>query len=163
MDIFLVIIAGVLMLIGLAGALIPVLPGPPLSYAGILLLHFSKYGSFSTRFLLLWAVLTIAVTVLDYLVPIWGAKKFGGTKAGIRGSTIGLLIGLFFFPPIGLIVGPFAGAFIGDLIAGKKGGEALKSAFGSFVGFLIGTGLKLVLSALMLYYFVTTLYQYINA
>lgn len=87
------------MLAGIIGCVVPVLPGPPLSYAGLLLLHFTRFGHFSISFLLIFAGIAILVTVLDYIVPILGTKKYGGSKAGVWGSTIGLLAGMFFFPP----------------------------------------------------------------
>ena len=107
----------------------------------------------------LWAFITAAVTALDYVVPIYGTKKFGGTKRGVWGSTIGLLVGLFFFPPFGIIIGPFVGAFLGEMSTGKTTNKAaLRSAFGSFVGFLAGTLLKLIASAWMAWLFVVNVF-----
>ena len=145
------------MMCGLLGCVLPVLPGPPLSYAGLLLLHFSKYAQFSPRFLVMFGAVTVIVTVLDYVVPLWGTKKFGGSKAGIWGATVGLVIGIFVLPPIGVIIGPFAGAVIGEAITGKKSSEALRAGFGSLMGFLMGVGIKLVASAVMSYHFIKAL------
>jgi uncharacterized protein len=153
MDYLLIAIGIILMILGLAGSILPVLPGPPLSYLGLLLLHFTHRYQFSSRFLILWLVLTVVVYVLDYVVPAWGAKKFGGSKRGVWGSVIGLVLGLLFFPPFGIIIGPFAGAVIGELTAGKDSNSALKSGFGSFVGFLTGTILKLIVSGMMTWHF----------
>ena len=100
----------------------------------------------------MFALATI-VTVLDYIIPVWGTKKFGGTRAGVIGSTLGLIFGLIFFPPIGIIIGPFAGAVIGEMIQKDDFNNALKSGIGSFIGFLLGTGMKLVVSSIMIYYF----------
>ena len=144
----------VLILIGLLGCVLPIVPGPPLSYAGLLLLHFTERYQFSSSFLITWAVITVVAYTIDFVIPAFGTKKFGGSKRGIWGSIIGLLIGMFLFPPIGIIVGPFAGAVIGELSTGKESKEAFKSGFGSFLGFLAGTLLKLIVSGMMTWYFV---------
>jgi len=156
-DILLLSAGIIMMMCGLLGCVLPVLPGPPLSYAGLLLLHFSKYAQFSPRFLVMFGAVTVIVTVLDYVVPLWGTKKFGGSKAGIWGATVGLVIGIFVLPPIGVIIGPFAGAVIGEAITGKKSSEALRAGFGSLMGFLMGVGIKLVASAVMSYHFIKAL------
>jgi hypothetical protein len=137
---------------------LPVIPGPPLSYIGLLLLHFTEKFQFSERFLIIWAIVTAAVYALDYIIPAWGTKKFGGSKRGVWGSIIGLVIGLFFFPPFGIIIGPFLGAVVGELTAGKDSAAALKSGFGSFLGFLAGTLLKLITSGMMTWYFFKELF-----
>ena len=98
------------------------------------------------------------VTVLDYVFPVWATKKFGGSKRGVWGATIGLVVGIFFFPPIGIIVGPFVGAFIGEYTSPENKSNALKSAIGSFIGFLLGTGLKFAVSGVITYYFVVELF-----
>jgi hypothetical protein len=156
---YILIALGVLFIIGgILGGVLPVLPGPPLSYIGLLLLHFTEKHQFSTRFLIIWAVVTVVVYLLDYAIPVWGTKRFGGSKRGIWGSIIGLVVGLFFFPPFGIIIGPFAGAVIGELSTGKDSGAALKSGFGSFAGFLIGVILKLTVSGMMAWYFAKELF-----
>jgi uncharacterized protein YqgC (DUF456 family) len=153
MELALVIISGLFLVIGLLGSILPILPGPILSWLGILILHFTEYAEYSTTFLVVTAVIMIVISVLDYFIPIWGTKKFGGTKAGVTGSTVGLVVGLF-FPPIGLIIGPFAGALIGEILANRQEfKKALRSATGSFLGFLVGTGLKLVYCGVLFYYF----------
>ncbi len=153
MDYVLIGLGVVLIISGILGCVLPVIPGPPLSYIGLLLLHFTERYQFSSRFLIIWGVVTAVVYALDYMIPAWGTKKFGGSKRGVWGSIIGLVIGLFFFPPFGIIVGPFAGAVVGELTAGKDSGSALKSGFGSFLGFLLGTLLKLIASGMMTWYF----------
>ncbi len=157
MDILLIALGALFMVSGILGCVLPVIPGPPLSYVGLLLLHFTQNYQFSTRFLIVWAIITTVVYTLDYLIPVWGTKKFGGSKRGVWGSIIGLLIGLFMFPPFGIIIGPFVGAVVGELTAGKDHSSALKSGFGSFMGFLTGTLLKLITSGLMTWYFVKEL------
>jgi uncharacterized protein YqgC (DUF456 family) len=153
-DIILLLVSSAVMVLGILGCVLPVIPGPPVSFVGLLLLQFTKYADFSAEFLILWGTVAVVVTVLDYIVPIWGTKKFGGTRAGMWGAGIGLVVGIFFFPPIGIIVGPFAGAVIGEAIKGKKAGEAFKAGFGSFIGLLLGIGLKLAASITMTFYFV---------
>jgi len=156
---YLLIGLGILFIIsGILGCVLPIIPGPPLSYIGLLFLHFTERYSFSTKFLVIWAVITVVVYAIDYVIPVWGTKKFGGSKRGVWGSMIGLLIGLFFFPPFGIIIGPFAGAVVGELTAGKESKAALKSGFGSFVGFLAGTMLKLITSGMMTWYFFEKLF-----
>ncbi len=157
MDYVLIGFGIILMFIGIIGCVLPFLPGPPLNYIGLLLLHFTGRYHFATDFLVIWAIITAVVYGLDLIIPVWGTKKFGGSKFGIWGSVFGLLAGFLFFPPFGIIIGPFVGAVIGELIAGKDSGAALKSGFGSFVGFITGTVLKLVVSGMMTWYFVKEL------
>jgi uncharacterized protein YqgC (DUF456 family) len=157
MDFVLIGLGIILMIIGLIGCVLPFLPGPPLNYTGLLLLHFTSTHHFSINFLVFWAIVTAVVYGLDLIIPVWGTKKFGGSKYGVWGSIIGLLAGFLFFPPFGIILGPFVGAVIGELIAGKDSGAALKSGFGSFVGFITGTVLKLIASGMMTWYFVKEL------
>jgi uncharacterized protein YqgC (DUF456 family) len=154
MDILLIVIGSLFIIVGLIGCLLPILPGPPLSWLGILFLYFTSNTTITSSFLLWWLAIAIIVTVIDYIVPIWGTKKLGGTKMGIRGSMIGLIVGLF-FPPVGIIVGPFIGALIAELIHDTHDTKkAFKSAVGSFIGFVLGTGLKLAVSLTLAWYFV---------
>ena len=153
MDYVLIGFGIIFLITGILGCVLPVIPGPPLNYIGLLLLHFTTKYQFSSKFLIVWAIITIVVYALDYVIPVWGTKKFGGSKRGVWGSVIGLVVGLFFFPPFGIIAGPFLGAVIGELSAGKDSGAALKSGFGSFLGFLLGTLLKLIASGMMTWYF----------
>lgn len=153
MDYFLIITGVLFALTGILGCFLPFLPGPPLNYIALLLLHFTSNHQFTTKFLVIWAIVSAIVVLIDYLIPIWGTKKFGGSKQGVWGSVMGLMAGLFIFPPFGIIIFPFAGAVVGELIAGKDTGSALKAGFGSFVGFLTGTILKLIVSGMMTWYF----------
>lgn len=160
MDVALAILAGLLILVGIVGAIMPALPGPPLSWLGILLIHFTSYENYSVIFLSITGLVMLLITILDYYIPIYGTKKFGGTKAGVWGSTLGLLAGLFFFPPFGVIVGPFIGAFVAEvLFAGADIKQGLKSATGSFIGFLAGTALKLLFGGIMAYFYVAALFH----
>jgi uncharacterized protein YqgC (DUF456 family) len=157
MDIVLLIVSSLFILLGLVGCLLPVLPGPPLSYVGLLLLHFTSWVDVATSTLIWLAFFAVLVTVLDYVIPIYGTKKFGGSKQGQWGATIGLIVGLF-FGPLGIILGPFVGALVGEFIIGRSSQEAFKSAFGSFLGFLTGVVLKLVVSGIITYVFVQELW-----
>ncbi len=144
------------MLVGIIGCLVPVLPGPPISYLGLIMLHVTKFGQFSTTILISLAAVAIVVTILDYIVPIWGTRKFGGSKYGMRGATVGLIIGLF-LGPVGIIVGPLIGAIVGELIFKDDLNYAIKAGFGSLLGFLTGIGLKLAASFVITFYFVKEL------
>jgi len=151
---YLLLAGGIILLLsGIIGCLLPVIPGPPLSYAGLILLHFSRFAEFSNTILLVLGIVVFAVTLLDYLVPVWGTKVFGGSKYGTRGATIGLIIGLF-LGPAGIILGPFIGAFVGELIYKDDMKHALKAGLGSFLGFLSGVGLKLAASFVITFYFI---------
>jgi uncharacterized protein YqgC (DUF456 family) len=143
-----------IIVVGFVGCFIPVLPGPPIAWIALPLMYLTSEGfaDINTSWFLILTLLTIVVTVIDYLLPMWGTKYSGGTKAGTWGSTIGLIIGLF-FPPIGIIVGPFLGALIGELMAGQDQKTALKSGIGAFVGFLLGTVAKMVVVFLIGYQF----------
>ncbi len=143
MDIVLVILGILLTLVGIAGCIIPGLPGTPLNFVAVLLLHWTRFAQYSTQQLVLYGGIALAIYVIDAYLPIWGTKKYGGSKSGVWGSIIGLLLGMFFFPPFGIIIGPFLGAVVGELLAGKDQKTALRSGWGAFVGFITGTGLKL--------------------
>ena len=148
MEIFLLVLAFVLMLIGIIGCIVPGLPGTPIAYAGLWVAQATERVDFSWKFLLIWGIVVIVVSVLDYIVPAWGTKQFGGTKWGAWGSTIGVFVGLF-FGAIGVIIGPLVGAIIGELFAGKQLEQAIKAGWGSFIGILFGTIIKLVACGLM--------------
>ncbi len=172
MDILLIILGAICLLLGLVGCVAPVVPGVPLSYLGLWLLHWTERVQFSWQFLLIWAVVTIVIQVLDYFIPAWGTKKFGGSKYGVWGSTIGLLAGLF-MGPMGIILGPFIGAVIGEMIYFNRHPQtepnqstsnnnsnfnrALRAGIGSFIGLLTGTILKLICCGMMVFYFVKEL------
>ncbi|NEW79302.1 MAG: DUF456 domain-containing protein [Gelidibacter sp.] len=143
MDIFLLIIGFLFALLGIIGSILPVLPGPLASWGGLLLLYFTKAVPIDWTILGITLGVAILVSVIDYVLPVLGTKKFGGSNYGVKGSLIGLIFGIF-FGPLGIIVGPFLGAFIGELIKDPKDSKkALKAAVGSFIGFLSSTLLKL--------------------
>jgi uncharacterized protein YqgC (DUF456 family) len=157
LDILLMVLGGICVIGGTAGCLLPVIPGPPLSYAGLVLLQFSSKHPFSITFLTVYALLTGLAIVLDYIIPVYGTKKFEGSKYGVWGSAAGLVLGLIFFFPFGILLGPVIGAFTGELISGKKKEKAMKSAFGSFLGFMAGASLKVILSLSMVYFFIASI------
>jgi hypothetical protein len=147
-DIFLLVIAFLFLIIGIIGCIVPGLPGTPIAYAGLWIAQATDRVDFSWQMLLVWGIVTIVISVLDYVVPAWGTKRFGGTKWGVWGSTIGVFVGLF-FGAVGVILGPLVGAIIGELIAGKELPAALKAGWGSFIGILFGTIIKLIACGLM--------------
>lgn len=153
MDTFWLLMGGLLIVGGIIGSIVPFLPGPPLAYVGLLLQQLRSDPPFTVKFLLIWAGITILVSVLDYFIPLYGTKKFGGSKYGMWGCTIGLFAGIF-FPPWGIIAGPFIGAFVGEIIASNQSDQALRAALGSFIGFLFGTLMKLIACVLMGWYLV---------
>ncbi len=148
MDIFLLILAFLCMLLALIGCILPGLPGAPIAYAGLWIAQATDRVDFSWQTLLLWGIATVVVTVLDYVVPALGTKQFGGTRWGIWGSTIGVVVGLF-LGPWGVILGPLVGAILGELLGGKELAKALRAGWGSFVGLFFGTILKLIVCGLM--------------
>lgn len=154
METVLLILAITALILGVAGCIVPMLPGPVLSYAGILLVHWSGYMEFSTTSLILWGVAMVVVSLLDFLLAPWMTKKFGGHSEGSWGSIIGMFAGMI-FTPIGMLLGTFLGALIGEFIALKKfSGDALVAAFGSFLSFFVGTGIKLFYCLTLIMYIV---------
>lgn len=157
LDVFLLALGIFFIVVGLIGCVVPVIPGPPLSFLGMLALDYTKWGGFDSDLLWTFGLIAVVVTVLDYVVPIWGTKKLGGSKYGLWGAGIGLFIGLF-FGPLGILFGPFFGALIGELSQKTETQKAFKAAFGSFIGLLMGVGLKLTTSGFMTFYFIKELF-----
>ena len=146
MDALLSVLAVIFGIVGCVGCIVPVLPGVALAYAGYVCLYFCSYADISVAWLVVFGVLTLIVSVLDYILPSYMTKKFGGSKAGERGAMAGVLGG-FIFGPIGIIVGPFIGAMLGELIYdGSDKQRAFRSGLGSFLSFFVGTGIKLAVS-----------------
>ncbi len=147
MDIFLALLGLVFVILGIIGSFLPILPGPLTGWFGLLILHMTSVIEMNWVFLGITLGVAIFIWLIDYIIPAMGTKRFGGSKYGIYGTTIGLIIGLFFLGPLGIIIGPFAGAFIGEMIYDNQdSNRALKAAFGAFVGFLFSTGLKFMVS-----------------
>lgn len=150
----LIVFAIICALVGLVGSIVPGLPGPPISWIGMLLVYFSSQASdnpMTLTFLFIWLAITIVVTVLDYVVPAWFTKVTGGNKGASIGAIVGLFAGMF-IPPIGMIVGSLLGAFLGDFLVQDRGVWAsFKASIGAFLGFICGTGMKLIVSGIMAY------------
>ncbi len=144
-DILFITIGGLCLLLGFTGCLLPVLPGPPLAYAGLLFLHLTDKVQFSMSQLTGWGVAVLGVQLLDYVTPLLGTKYSGGSKWGIWGCMAGTVIGIFVFPPWGILFGPFVGAVLGEIFAGKTSISAIKSGTGVFMGFLLSVVLKFAL------------------
>ncbi len=148
MDIALLVLGLFLCLLGIVGSFLPVLPGPPVSWVGLLLLHLTNGVPEDWWFLGITGVVALAIFALDYIIPVVGTKKFGGTKAGMIGTTLGLIVGILAPIPGGIIIGPFVGAFLGEISNKADNKTALKAAFGSFLGFLTGAFMKFVVTVI---------------
>ena len=162
MDIFLLILGFILMLVGILGSFLPILPGPPISWVGLLLLHSTSVIDMTWTFLGITLAIALLVFALDYIIPAIGTKKFGGTKAGVIGTTIGLIVALFFpiLGPFGIIIWPFIGALVGELLNKADKKTATKAAFGSFLGFLTGTFMKFLVAIVYLGLFISEAWQH---
>ena len=159
LSLILSIVAGILLLIGLTGTVVPVLPGAPLAWAGLLAAFFSEYNSISLICLIITAVIAVVVSIADNIFPVTMTKKFGGSKYAATGATVGLVIG-FFTGPWGIILGPFFGALIGEFINKEGRNEGVfKAAFGAFMGFLLGTGLKVITVLAFIWIFVISFFR----
>ena len=164
METTIAIIAIIAGIIGIVGSIRPGLPGVPISWIGLLILYIWGNGTnssgepLSTALLVVWAIIVIAVTILDYVVPPIITKKMGGSKYAEKGSIYGMIFGII-FTPIGMILGAFLGALLAELVvAKKKTDEALKAAVGSFLGFILGTGIKTIAAVCIFWYIIV----YIN-
>ena len=163
MSIVIIILAVLAGIIGIAGSILPGLPGPPISWAGLLILYIWGNGTnaagnpMTTKFLLIWLAITIVVCIIDYVVPAYFTRITGGSKAAGRGAIIGLIVGMF-VPPVGIILGTLGGAFLAEFLVSRKDGwESTKSAVGALLGVFFGTGIKRIASGLMMYYIIVFL------
>lgn len=157
MELFLVLVALLLMILGIIGSFLPVLPGPLTSWAGLLVLHFTEGVELSHTFLVSTLIVAIFIYILDYIIPALGTKRFGGSRAGMIGTTLGLLVGILSPIPFSIIIGPFVGALIGEMIHRNDFDKALKAAFGSFLGFIASTFLKFIVAIIYLGFFIVKL------
>jgi len=155
MDVFLLILGLVLAVLGLVGSFLPVLPGPLTGWFGLLFLHLTKAVAMNKTFLIVTLILAVLVWILDYFIPALGTKKYGGSRYGVIGTTLGLVVGLLSPIPFGIIIGPFVGAFIGEIIYDSQDqSRALKAAFGSFLGFLTSSLIKFIVAIVYLGFFI---------
>jgi len=150
MEVFLLIFAVVLLAGGIIFSVLPPFPGPILTYLAMITTHFASADTrFSTITLVVFGIFTALITVLDLVLPVAATKKFGGTNAGIWGGVIGTILGVMTGLPFGIILGPLLGAIVGDLIGGNHIKAAMKSGFGSFLGFLLSTTIKVIFSCII--------------
>ncbi|NOQ19585.1 MAG: DUF456 family protein [Desulfobacterales bacterium] len=155
MDAVIIVIGLILALAGMIGCILPIIPGPAFSFLALILLSWTKnWQVFSQAFLIVMGSLTVILMILDYIAPALGAKKYGASKSGLWGSAIGMIIGIFFIPPWGIIVGAFVGALVGELLAGKSGKKALRAGWGILIGNVLGIGLKLAFTTVVLFYYI---------
>ena len=160
MEYFLLILGFILMLVGIIGSILPALPGPPISWVGILMLYLCEGISINYWILAVTLLIAVIIGILDYIIPAKGTKYFGGSKYGIWGTNIGLVVGIFAPIPFGFLIGPFVGALVGELIYNsQEKGRAFKAATGSFIGFLAGTFMKVLVSLLFLGLFFVLVWQ----
>lgn len=161
MDILLVILGFICVFVGILGSFLPILPGPSISWIGLALLYFTDAVPANYWVLGISLLLTIIISILDYVIPAKGTKRFGGSSFGVWGTNIGLVVGVLASIPFGFIIGPFIGAFVGELIYNSKDhNRALKAATGSFIGFLASSFMKFVVCMMYLGMFVWLLWQY---
>lgn len=154
LETLLIILGFTIAIVGLVGCIIPAIPGPPLNFLSLVILEIAIEDAFSTDFYILWGVITVIVFLLDYILPIMGAKVYKASAYGIWGSIIGMILGILFFPPFGMILGLFAGAVLGELIEGKEEWQAVKVGTVTFIASMLMILIKLAASGVMLFYFI---------
>ncbi len=150
------IILGILLAFaGFAGSVLPVIPGPPLSYLALIALSFAKdWEPFSATFLIVMAALMVFVSVLDYIIPVYGAARSGASRTGIYLSVAGMILGIFFFPPWGILIGAFLGAFAGEALEGRKGKDLIRVGWAIFFGNVVSTGIKVTFSLAVMFFYI---------
>lgn len=163
MDIILVIIGLILIIGGIIGSFLPVIPGPITSWLGLLCLYLTSVIPINYSLLGVTLIIALGIFILDYFIPAMGAKRFGGSKYGVIGTTIGLVVGLIFFPPFGIILGPFLGALIGEIIYGATSKTAVKAAFGSLLGLLTSVFIKFFVAVIFAGMYVWVFFKNFNA
>ncbi len=154
MDLLFIVIGAILMIVGLFGSFLPVLPGVPVSWLGLLMLHLAPSIPMNYWLLGITLVIAILIYVLNLMIPAMGTKRFGGSRSGMIGATIGLVVGLLAPIPFGVLIGPFVGAFIGEIVNKSSSRSALKAAFGSFLGFLASSFMEFVIAFAFLLLFI---------
>lgn len=149
------IITGIILnILGIIGIVVPALPGVILNYLALLLLYISRgEEAIGLNALIMFGLLTLLVALLDYILPLAGAKKLGASRTGIIFAVIGMITGMIFFPPFGIFFGLLIGAFVGELIAGKSQSQAFKAGLVTFLGILTSMVVKLMLAVVMTVYY----------
>ena len=160
MDLILLVLGLILCLIGILGSFLPIIPGPVTSWLGILLLYSTSTVEFNLNFILITFTVAISVGFLDYIIPILGVKKLGGTRSGQIGTMIGLILCLILLGPIGIIIGPFLGALLGEMSTNKSFQDSIKPAFGSFIGVIAGSIIKFLISLSFLFFYIDIFWGY---
>jgi|SRR5210317_1404928 uncharacterized protein YqgC (DUF456 family) len=160
MDLLLLIVSLLLCLIGIVGSFLPIIPGPLTSWLGILLLYLTSAVEFNLNFVLITFTVAVSVGILDYIIPILGVKKLGGSRSGQIGTTVGLIVALIILGPIGIIIGPFIGALLGEMSTNKSIQDSLKPAFGSFIGVIAGSVIKFLISLSFLFFYFDIFWGY---
>ena len=160
MDLILLVLGLILCLIGILGSFLPIIPGPVSSWLGILLLYSTSTVEFNLNFILITFTVAISVGFLDYIIPILGVKKLGGTRSGQIGTMIGLILCLILLGPIGIIIGPFLGALLGEMSTNKSFQDSLKPAFGSFIGVIAGSIIKFLIRLSFLFFYIDIFWGY---
>ena len=164
MDILLLLLGTICMILGIVGAFLPILPGPLTGWAGLLLLSLTNAVPKDWTFLGITLAVAIFVWIIDYFIPAMGTKRFGGSKYGVYGTMIGLIIGLFSPIPFGMLIGAFVGAFIGETAFDKKdSSKALKASFGSLLGFLVSASLKFGVGVVYFWFFISMFWEHKSA
>ena len=159
MTISLIIIGILLAIAGFVGCILPIIPGPPLSYLALIALSFAKdWEPFSPLFLIIMGALAVLVMILDYLIPILGAARSGASKTGIYLSMAGMILGIFFFPPWGIFIGAFAGAFAGEILEGRRGRDVIRVGWAIFVGNVLSTGIKLSFAIAVIFFYIKEIF-----
>jgi len=164
MDIILLILGFIIVLLGIVGSFLPILPGPLTSWFGLLILHLTKAVPINYSFLGITLAIALIIWLIDYFIPAMGTKKFGGSRYGVIGTMVGLVFGMLFLGPFGIIIGPFVGAFLGEMLKdSSNSSKALKAAFGSFIGFLTSTFLKFIAAVIFTGFYITIFWQHKEA
>lgn len=159
MTTLLIIVGLAMMVLAVVGSIVPVIPGPPLAFASLLVLSFAKgWEPFSLEFLIITGALAALISVMDYLLPAEGARRYGASKFGVAGAVVGIIGGFLVMPPLGIVIGALLGAVAGELAADKSGHEALRAGWGVFMGFMVGAGIRLAFCLAMLFFYVIALF-----
>jgi len=160
LDLFLLVLGFIFCLIGIIGTFLPIIPGPVMSWLGILVLNLTSIIEFNLKFVLITLTIAVSIGILDYFIPILGVKKLGGTRSGQIGTTVGLIVALLILGPIGIIVGPFMGALLGEISTKKSFQDSIRPALGSFIGVIAGSIIKFLISLSFLFFYFDIFWGY---